>query len=164
MIASPVAIQSQVRKGKARFPFADIDLGKLQSQLSDKNSIVFSGGKASVELDGNATSETVDLAMMVTVQDMQAGSKGKGLFGLDPKVTREAVNVLKNMRTTIRLVGPIAEPRVVLDSQALREEFKNLYTQHLSLSNLLEKCGLDPSLESEIRPKRDAGLRDGREI
>ena len=36
------------------------------------------------------------------------------------------------------------------------EEFKNLYTQHLSLSNLLEKCGLDPSLESEIRPKRDA--------
>ncbi len=35
------------------------------------------------------------------------------------------------------------------------EEFKNLYTQHLSLSNLLEKCGLDPLLESEIRPKRD---------
>jgi len=105
--------------------FSDIDLQKLQSQMSDKNSVVFSGGKASVELDGTATSETIDLAMMVTVHDMQARSRGKGLFGLDPKVTREAIGVLKNMKTTIRLVGPIGDPRVVLDAKGLREELRN---------------------------------------
>jgi uncharacterized protein (TIGR03546 family) len=104
--------------------FEDVDLRELQSQLNRDNPVTFEGGTATATISGVADRRTVDLAIAVKTQGMQARSTGGGVFGLDPQVTSEALRVLENVQTTLRLVGPTTEPRLVFDSQALTREFR----------------------------------------
>ncbi|MHC4798593.1 MAG: hypothetical protein ACYTF1_18310, partial [Planctomycetota bacterium] len=103
--------------------FADIDLKKLQTKLNPNNPVSFQGGIASGSIEGRATRNTIDLAIKVKVQNLQASVAGTGLLGLDPHVSAEAMKVLNNLETTLRLVGPFTEPRLVFDGPALRKEF-----------------------------------------
>ena len=121
--------ESPKRGAQINATFADIALNTLQSDLSRRNPLAFTGGTASGSIEGQATRDVIDLAIRVKTQDMQANWTGDGAFGLDPQVTREAIKVLSRMETTLRLVGPIAEPRLVFDNAALREQFKNALVQ-----------------------------------
>ncbi len=102
----------------------DVDLRELQAQLNPNNPVTFESGTATATISGAATRAMIDLRIQVQTQGMQASTAGGGLFGLDPQVTSEALRVLENVQTTLRLVGPTTEPRLVFDGPALTNEFK----------------------------------------
>lgn len=103
----------------------DVDLRKLQSELNANNPVILEGGTATATITGDATRALVDIAIAVQTQGLQARTAGGALFGLDPQVSSEALRLLENLRTTLRLVGPTTEPRLVFDSTALTREFRD---------------------------------------
>ena len=103
--------------------FDDVDLAKLQSKLNDKNPVSFKSGTAGGSVKGTATRHTIDLALKVRTADLKLQSAGTGVFNLDPRVTDEAMKVLSNVETTLRVVGPITQPSLAFDVPALQKEF-----------------------------------------
>jgi uncharacterized protein (TIGR03546 family) len=104
----------------------NVDLAQLQKDMSETNRVKFTGGTADVALDGAIGRRMIDLGLGVKVNDFQAGFDGQeGLFGLDPEISKQAIEVLKNIDTRLRLVGPLKEPRLALDSTGLSGQFKN---------------------------------------
>jgi hypothetical protein len=104
--------------------FENVDLAEFQKQrLSSDNPMVFESGTASGVMEGDLTRETMDMALKVKAKDLKTDATG-GLAGLDPRVSDEVTKVLENIETSVRLVGPIIAPRVIFDSNALREEFQ----------------------------------------
>ena len=110
--------------------FNDIDLADLQKNLNSKNPVVFKGGTASAKIDGRAGRDMIDLVIKVDTNNLAiesaggGGVEGAGVLGLDPQITGEALKVLENIDTTLRLVGPLTAPKLVFDVTALREEFR----------------------------------------
>jgi hypothetical protein len=112
--------------GEITGKLVNVDLAKLQKDMNDTNRVKFNGGSADVALDGMISRHTIDLGLGVKVKDFQASFAGqKGLFGLDPKISKEAIEVLKDIDTKLRLVGPLAEPHLALDGAGLSGQFKN---------------------------------------
>jgi hypothetical protein len=105
--------------------FGGFDLSKMQSSLSGSSGLTFEKGMASGKFDGTVTDQAIDLAITVSVQNLQARAQGGGILGLDAKTASEALDVLKNIDTTIRVVGPVTEPRLVFDVKGLQKEFKD---------------------------------------
>jgi hypothetical protein len=106
--------------------FNDIDLADLQKDLSSKNPVVFKGGTASAKIDGRVGRDMIDVGIKVATHNLaiESAGGGAGVLGLDPQITGEALKVLENIDTTLRLVGPITAPKLVFDVSALREEFR----------------------------------------
>jgi len=104
--------------------FAGVDLSKIQSSLGENAGLVFEKGTASGKFNGNVTSESIDLTIEVAIRELQAKGRGKGVLGLGAKTNSEALGVLGELSTTIRVVGPITQPRLVFDGKALTEAFK----------------------------------------
>jgi len=104
--------------------FTSLDLSKLQSSLSSGAGLSFTSGLASGQFNGSITSESIDLAVDVEVQNMQASSQGDGILGLGGQTTSEAFKILKDLKTTIKIVGPITEPRLVFDTHGLQDSIK----------------------------------------
>lgn len=101
----------------------DLDLKRLQQSLSPQNPIALEGGTATADIRGSATRDWVDLALAIQTQGMQARATA-GVFGLDPRVTSEAVRVLEHVETKMRIVGPMPSPRLVFDPPQLTKQFK----------------------------------------
>jgi uncharacterized protein (TIGR03546 family) len=104
--------------------FEGFDLGKMQSGLNSGSALAFESGAASGSFNGRVTNQSIDLTITVTVRDMKATSRGKGALGLDSSTTSEALDVLKNLNTRIRIVGPVTEPRIAFDIEGLQGELK----------------------------------------
>ncbi len=105
--------------------FEGFDLSRLQSSLDSKAGLMFEKGMASGKFDGKITNEIIDLAINVSIRDLQASSQGEGVLGLGSKTTSEVLKVLHDLNTTIRIVGPISEPRLELDRKGLAKQFKD---------------------------------------
>jgi uncharacterized protein (TIGR03546 family) len=105
--------------------FGGVDLRQMQSDISSNAGLAFTKGTASGQFDGLITRDAVDLTVDLTIRDMQATSQGDGILGLGSKTTSEALEVIENLHTKIRIVGPVNEPRLVFDVKGLQEEFKN---------------------------------------
>ncbi|MHC4436710.1 MAG: DUF2062 domain-containing protein [Planctomycetota bacterium] len=129
--------------------FSKLDLSKLQSNLSSGAGLTFTSGLASGQFNGIITSESIDLGVDVEVQNMQASSQGDGILGLGGQTTSEAFKILKDLKTTIKIVGPITEPRLVFDTNGLQE----------SIKQALVKAGKD-RLAEEIDKQIDKQLGD----
>jgi len=104
--------------------FDGLDLSRLQSSLGPDAGLVFEKGTASGKFDGKVTSRFVDLTIDVFIRDLQAKGQGKGVLGLGSKTTSDALGVLSELNTTIRIVGPTVAPRLVFDVKGLTEAFK----------------------------------------
>ncbi|UCC97389.1 MAG: hypothetical protein JSW66_16280 [Phycisphaerales bacterium] len=104
--------------------FGGLDLSKMQSSLSGSRGLMFESGIASGKFQGQLTSELIDLTLDVAVRDMKARAGEGGVLGLDSKTASEALAVLNNLQTQIRIVGPVTEPRLVFDVKGLESEFK----------------------------------------
>jgi len=110
--------------------FTDIDLADLQKQLSKSNHMIFQQGSVSGDITGSIRDGVIDMAIRVTTKDMQADtSRGKGLFGLDAKTSKRAVAVLNRLETTLRIVGPMSQPRLIFDAQELQETLQQALLQ-----------------------------------
>jgi uncharacterized protein (TIGR03546 family) len=119
----------QVRGVEVDATLQNVDLRALQADLRTTNPVVFEGGTASARLTGLVDRDTVDLAIGVKTQGMKLRSTGAGLFDLDPQITAEVMKVLEKVETTLRLIGPIDEPRLVFDSTALTKQFRDALIQ-----------------------------------
>ena len=104
--------------------FGGIDLGKLQSKLGGKAGLAFDSGMASGDFTGSLTSKAVDLTVKVSVQNLQAKAQGDGVLGIGAKQTDAALKALRSLEdVTLRIVGPITEPRIEFPTDKLRETF-----------------------------------------
>jgi hypothetical protein len=102
----------------------DIDLRDLQQSLSSRNPVTFEQGTASTAISGRLSRDTIDLALDVETRGLKARTSGDAMFGLDPQITNEAMRVLENLQTRLRIVGPTTQPRLAFDVPGLEASFK----------------------------------------
>ena len=141
--------------------FIKLDLSKLQSNLSSDAGLSFTSGLASGQFNGLITSESIDLSVDVEVQNMQASSQGDGILGLGAESTSEAFKILKDLKTTIKIVGPTTEPRLVFDTHGLQESIKQALVKagKERLSEEIDKQ-IDKQLGDELGDKVPDELKD----
>jgi len=133
--------------------FGGFDMAKIQSSLSDNAGLMFESGTASGQFNGTATNESIDLAVDINLNNLQAKGQGKGILGLGANTTTEAFGALKELKTTIRIVGPPTEPRLVFDAKQLTEQMKQA----------LVKAGKDrliKEIDDKLGDKLDEKLGD----
>ncbi|MCP4259796.1 MAG: hypothetical protein GY774_20130 [Planctomycetes bacterium] len=109
--------------------FKSFDMSKIQSGLSNNAGLMFTSGLASGQFSGIATNESIDLTLDIAISNLKANGQGKGVLGLGSDTTSQAFDALKELKTTIRVVGPVTEPHLVFDVKGLTEEFKNALVQ-----------------------------------
>ena len=141
--------------------FTKLDMSKLQSNLSSDSGLTFTSGLASGQFNGLITSESIDLTVDIDIQNMQASSQGDGILGLGGQTTSEAFKVLKDLKTTIQIVGPITEPRLVFDTHGLQESIKQALVKagKERLSEEIDKQ-IDKQLGDELGDKVPEELKD----
>lgn len=141
--------------------FSKLDLSKLQSNLSSSAGLAFTSGLVSGQYKGLITSESVDLTVDIDVQNMQATGQGNGILGMGSKNTSEAFKVLKNLKTTIRVVGPITEPRLVFDVKGLQDSVKEALVKagQERLSEEIDKQ-IDKQLDEKLGDKVPSEIKD----
>jgi uncharacterized protein (TIGR03546 family) len=104
--------------------FEGFDMKQIQSSLSDNAGLMFESGTASGQFNGTATNDALDLAVDINLNNLQAKGRGNGILGLGANTTTEAFDALKELKTTIRVVGPPTDPSLVFDVKGLTEELK----------------------------------------
>jgi len=109
--------------------FDSFDLAKIQPGLSSNAGLMFESGVASGQFNGIATNESIDLTFDIVISNLKAKGQGKGVLGLGSDTTSQAFDALKELKTTIRVVGPATEPRLVFDVKGLTDEFKKALVQ-----------------------------------
>jgi hypothetical protein len=137
--------------------FTRLDLSKLQSNLSSGAGLTFTSGLASGQFNGSITSESIDLTVDIEIQNMQASSQGDGILGLGGQTTSEAFKILKDLKTTIKIVGPTTEPRLVFDTHGLQDSIK----QALVKAGKEKLAGeIDKQVEKQLGDKVPEELKD----
>ncbi len=104
--------------------FSGFDLAKFQSGLGERAGLAFQSGLAAGSFNGQISAQTVDLSIAVNIKNLKATSQGDGILGLGANHTRRILDTLKDLNTTIRVVGPVTEPRVAFDTKGLTEQFR----------------------------------------
>jgi hypothetical protein len=137
--------------------FEGFDLGTMQSLLSPEAGIAFQSGKASGKFTGQLTKEQVDFAINVTIKDLQAKGTGNGVLGLGAEQTSQVMDVLKELTTTIRVVGSATDPRLVFDVKGLTDEFKQALV-NAGKERLQQE--VDKKLQEQLGDKVPAELKD----
>ena len=137
--------------------FGGFDMSKMQPGLSQESGLLFEKGTASGKFDGTVTDQMIDLTINVSLQNLQARAQGKGILGLDAKTASEALEVLKNINTTLRIVGPTTEPRLVFDVKGLQEEFKNALVE-AGKQKVAEE--IDKQIDKQLGDKVPSEVKD----
>ena len=137
--------------------FEGFDLSRLQASLSPDAGIAFQSGKASGTFTGQLTKDKVDLTINVSLKELQAKGTGDGVLGLGAERTSEVMDALKELTTTIRVVGTPTSPHLVFDTKGLTKEFRDA----------LVKAGkerlageIDKQLEKQLGDKVPTELKD----
>ena len=141
--------------------FGGFDLSKMQLSLSGGSGLMFETGMASGEFEGQVTNESIDLTLNVTVRDMKTTAQGDGVLGLGSETTSEALKVLNNLNTKVRIVGPVTEPRLVFDVKGLEGEFKNALVKagKQKLADEIDKQ-IDKQLDKKLGDKVPGEIKD----
>ena len=149
--------ESDQQPGKITGTFEGIDMAQMQSAMKNSNAMQFGSGKASGTIEGMLNANNIDLALSVNIKDLQAKSGGKGLFGLDQKTSAEVLKVMDNLDLTIKIVGPITEPKIAFDSEALNKTFTDKL-QQAGKARLAEE--VDKQLEKNLGDKMPDEIKD----
>jgi hypothetical protein len=107
--------------GKVTGTFDAFDLSKLQGSLKKDNALQFESGLAGGKWEGFITQERIDVSVTAELTQLRANTQ-KGLFGLDPKVTQEALSTLENLAVSMRLSGPLTDPQISFDTGDLKKQ------------------------------------------
>lgn len=141
--------------------FGGFDMAKIQSSLSENAGLIFASGIASGQFNGFATNELVDLTADIAISNLQAKGQGKGVLGLGSKTTSEAFGALKDLKTTIRIVGPVSEPQLVFDVKGLTDELKKALVEAGKERLIKEIDGkLGEKLDKELGDKVPDEIKD----
>ena len=140
--------------------FEGFDLSKLQ-ELSQDAGLAFQSGKASGTFTGTLTQENVDLTIDLSLKDLQAQGTGKGVLGLGVEQTTQVMQVLKELNTSIRVVGSPTEPRLVFDTKGLTKEFQQALVAAGKERALQEvNKQVQKQLDGKLGDKLPAGVKD----
>lgn len=104
--------------------FEGLKLGALQSGLNPDAGLEFDRGTASGTFTGRLNNQFIDVTVKVNIDNLQANAKGDGVLGLGTQRTSEVFKALNRLDTTIRLVGPVSEPKIAFDIKQLEKTFK----------------------------------------
>lgn len=142
--------------GKITGTFANLDLAVFQSQMSGDNAMQIDKGTANGVFAGTISKNFIDLTVNLDLKNMQVKSGGKGVFGLDAKTTSEVFELMENLQTQVRIVGPMTKPEIAFDSSGLGEQFKQtlLAAGKKRLTNELDKQiekGLGDKVPDDIK-------------
>jgi len=137
--------------------FRQIDLKQFQSKMSETNPIGFAGGTASGSFNGTVSAEMIDIDIAVNLENLQAASTGKGMLGMDAATSSEVLGVLKNLKTTLRLIGPPTDPRIVFDVKGLEKEFTRALVEAGRERAIQE---VQKQLEDKLGDKLPAEIKD----
>jgi len=137
--------------------FEGFDLSKVQSSLGNDAGLSFQGGSASGTFTGQLTKEAIDLTIDLGLTNLQAQGEGDGVLGLGARETSEVMSVLKDLGTTIRVIGPVTEPRLVFDTKGLTNEFKEALVAAGKERALKE---IDKKIEEELGDKVPEELKE----
>jgi hypothetical protein len=107
--------------GKVSGSFEAFDLAKMQDGLKKDNALQFKSGKAGGHWEGSLTRDYVDIRVAAQLSQLQATAP-QGLFGLDPQVTQEALNTLSELAVSLRISGPLTDPRISFDTGDLKKQ------------------------------------------
>jgi len=82
-------------------------------------------------------------------------------LGLDSKTASEALAVLNNLSTKIRIVGPVTDPRLVFDVKGLEGEFKNALVKagKQKVADEIDKQ-VDKQLDKQLGDKTPGEIKD----
>ena len=137
--------------------FEGFDLSTMQSSLSPEAGIAFQSGKASGTFTGQLTKDHMDLTINVSLKDLQAKGTGNGVLGLGAEQTSQVMEALKELTTTIRVVGSPTDPRLVFDTKGLTKEFQ----QALVKAGKERLAGeVNKQLEKQLGDKVPTELKD----
>lgn len=141
--------------------FGGFDMKKIQSSLSDNAGLMFESGTASGQFNGTATNESIDLALDINLNNLQAKGQGNGILGLGANTTSEAFGALTDLKTTIRVVGPTNEPRLVFDVEGLVDVLKEALVK-AGKDRLIKEIDdkLGDKLDKELGDKIPEELKD----
>jgi uncharacterized protein (TIGR03546 family) len=104
--------------------FEGFDLSKLEA-LGQDAGLAFQAGQAAGTFTGTLTQEKVDLTINLSLKNIQAKGTGKGVLGLGADQTTQVMQVLKELTTSIRVVGTVTKPQLVFDTKGLTKEFQD---------------------------------------
>jgi len=140
--------------------FAGFDLSKLQ-ELSQSAGLAFQSGQAAGTFNGTMTKQNIDLTINLSLKNLQAKGTGKGVLGLGAEQTSQALQVLKELTTTIRVVGTPTDPRLVFDTQGLTKEFQQALVQ-AGKERVIQEVDkqLQKQLGDKLGDKLPSGLGD----
>ncbi len=137
--------------------FEGFDLSKMQTGLSEQAGLQFQSGLASGTFGGTLTKEKVDLTINLGIKDLKAAAAGKGVLGLGAEQTNRVMEVLKELQTTIRVVGPVTEPRLVFDTKGLTKEFQDALV-NAGKQRLQQE--VDKQIQEQLGDKMPAELKE----
>jgi hypothetical protein len=103
------------------------------------------------------TQDQVDLTINLSLKGLKAQGQGKGILGLDASKTTEIMQTLNELGTTIRVVGPTTEPRLVFDAKGLTDQFKDALVK--AGKDALNK-EIDSTLQKQLGNKVPSQLKD----
>jgi len=104
--------------------FEGFDLSTMKSSFSEDAGLAFQSGLAGGTFTGLMTKDRIDLSINLSIKGLQAQGTGDGVFGMGASETTEVMQALKELTTTIRVVGPMTDPRLVFDTEGLTKTFK----------------------------------------
>jgi uncharacterized protein (TIGR03546 family) len=140
--------------------FEGFDLSKVQD-LSQEAGLTFQSGQAAGTFTGTLTKENVDLTIHLNLKDLQAQGTGKGVLGLGAEQTSQVMQALKELNTTIRVVGPPTEPRLVFDTKGLTKEFQDALVQAGKERALQEvNKQVQKQLDGKLGEQLPSGVKD----
>lgn len=137
--------------------FSKLDLATLQKRMRKANALRFERGTATAEVSGSLTREAIDLSIRVRLDDLAARPGGAAMFGLDPKVVGEALKLLSSLETTVRVVGPLSEPRVSFDGVGLSKTFRDALVK-------AGKAELARRIDDALGDQLPAGVPSAKEV
>jgi uncharacterized protein (TIGR03546 family) len=140
--------------------FAGLDLSKLKD-LSQDAGLSFQSGQAEGTFKGTMTKENVDLTIAVSLKNLQAQGTGKGVLGLGVEQTSQVMQVLKELSTTIRVVGSPTSPRLVFDTKGLTKEFQDALVK-AGKDRAIQEVNkqIEKQLDGKLGEKLPDGVKD----
>jgi uncharacterized protein (TIGR03546 family) len=140
--------------------FEGFDLSKIQ-ELSQNAGLAFQSGQASGTFKGTLTRENVDLTIDLSLKDLVAKGTGKGVLGLGAEQTSQALQALKGLTTTIRVLGSPTDPHLVFDTKGLTKEFQEALVQ-AGKERVIQEVDkqVQKQLDGKLGDKLPAGVKD----
>lgn len=141
--------------------FEGLDLSKTQSSLSEEAGLTVESATASGRLLGRLTNQAIDLTINVAIKDLKAKAQGDGILNLGARRSSEILDVLQDLETTIRVVGPVTEPRLAFDVKGLTEQFKQALVKagkEALMREIDEQLG--EKLDGKLGEKLPDGMKD----